>query len=237
MRRSVADALPLVDEEPALRPSAASVCGPTMPSTRSPLARWKRLTARRVWGPKTPSAVTPSARWTAATSTPGATALVRFAGACWVLVAAAAPPARTSDALSAAMPARRPRNRRSCRAASARRRRERRWAASQGSGEDRSVVGTYMNLAGHHAYGVSCRARAFDLRYAARWRRFAPWSLGSHGSPAPLRRWRRGLGWFNCSGRAYGSPGRNDRRRLGNLARRKRDHGTQHAQCQNSCRY
>jgi hypothetical protein len=33
------------------RPSAPSVCGPMMPSTIRPWARWKRRTARRVCGP------------------------------------------------------------------------------------------------------------------------------------------------------------------------------------------
>jgi mannitol-1-phosphate/altronate dehydrogenase len=35
----------------ALRPSAASVCGPATPSTARPWARWKRRTALRVCGP------------------------------------------------------------------------------------------------------------------------------------------------------------------------------------------
>ena len=34
-----------------VRPSAASVCGPAIPSTTRPRPRWKRLTARRVCGP------------------------------------------------------------------------------------------------------------------------------------------------------------------------------------------
>ena len=41
-------------------PSAASVFGPTTPSTVRPLRRWKRRTAARVRGPLTPSAATPS---------------------------------------------------------------------------------------------------------------------------------------------------------------------------------
>src|SRR3954449_653604 len=41
-------------------PSAASVCGPTTPSTSRPCERWKALTAARVAGPNTPSALRPS---------------------------------------------------------------------------------------------------------------------------------------------------------------------------------
>jgi hypothetical protein len=114
-----------------------------MPSTTRPLARWKRFTARRVCGPKTPSAATPSALWTAATSTPGATARALDPDDVAVVLAAVAPPASISDAPSTATAARRERSRRSRRTASPRRARERRWDASQGSGEDRSVVGTY----------------------------------------------------------------------------------------------
>ena len=127
---------------PALRPSAASVCGPTIPSTASPLARWKLRIARRVCGPAMPSAGIPSACCTAATSTPGATArrLRRGRG-------------RRLGHRPAGEDERRPEHGEprsgvradaaSRRTASARRARERRWDASQGSGEDRSVVGTY----------------------------------------------------------------------------------------------
>ena len=44
--------------------------GPTIPSTSSPCAAWKALTARLVWCPKMPSAAIPSARCMAATSGP-----------------------------------------------------------------------------------------------------------------------------------------------------------------------
>src|SRR5215212_8992993 len=37
---------------------APQVWGPTIPSTASPFARWKAVTAARVWGPKSPSTVT-----------------------------------------------------------------------------------------------------------------------------------------------------------------------------------
>ena len=65
---SVALSLSVVAAFALLRPSAASVCGPTTPSTVRPLRFWKRLIARRVCGPATPSAVMPSLRWTALTS-------------------------------------------------------------------------------------------------------------------------------------------------------------------------
>ena len=44
--------------------------GPTIPSTSSPCAAWKAVTARLVWWPKMPSAEIPSARCMAATSGP-----------------------------------------------------------------------------------------------------------------------------------------------------------------------
>ena len=48
---SLADALPAEDDEEPPRLSAASVCGPTMPSTVSPWAAWNWRTAARVTGP------------------------------------------------------------------------------------------------------------------------------------------------------------------------------------------
>ena len=58
---------------------------------------------------------------------------------------------------------------------------------ADGARDAKDRLSARMNLAGHHAYGVSCRARAVDLRYTALRRRFAPGASGSIGSPAPLR--------------------------------------------------
>src|SRR4051794_6433395 len=51
-------------------PSAALVCGPTMPSTGGRWPAWKRRTARAVTGPKLPVGETPSIRWSADTAGP-----------------------------------------------------------------------------------------------------------------------------------------------------------------------
>src|SRR6187200_1660546 len=99
-----------------------------------------------------PSAVMPSARWSAFTPDLGIFATLALTGPYAPPVpATASPPPRASVAPSTASPP-----------ANARRRTGRRLIDTQGTS------------LGHHAYGVSCRARAYDLRYAAHWRRFAP---------------------------------------------------------------
>src|SRR4051812_28076580 len=185
-----------VEAERARIPSAASVCGPTMPSTVRPWARWKRLTARRVCGPKMPSAGMPSARWTAATDEP---ALRTAAAPPDDVPAASAPPvASVSEASATPAPARKPRRRRSARTAAKRRARERRSDSSHGAGDARSVVDKLDFPLVSGAYGVSCRARAEDLRYVAftTIRPVEPSHRTPIGSPAPRRAGRRGLGSY-----------------------------------------
>ena len=184
----------------ALRPSAASVCGPTTPSTVSPCARWKRRTALRVCGPNTPSALTPSARWSAATSTPGATARAADVDVDW----AVAPPAQREreahDGDRAAPPAHAPqppdRGRASLTGALAGREPRLRGRQIGCRHEGTSLVITPTGLAVGLAL-LTCATphTGGDSPHGA--------VSAPLGSPAPLRTRRRGLGWFcNCSGRA-----------------------------------
>ena len=177
----------------ALRPSAASVCGPTMPSTASPCARWKRahgaagLRAVDAVGRDAERALHAPRRRRRGTTVAWRRRRRRLGHR----AAAGERRAEHGEAGAAAAHAPQPR------AAAARRARERRLGSSQGrDGTDQ--LSARMNLAGHHAYGVSCRARAVDLRYAALWRRFAPGAWAPLGPPLPSAPWRRGLGWFHC---------------------------------------
>ena len=178
------------------RPSSASVCGPTTPSTVRPWRRWKRRTAARVRGPYTPSAGRPSARWIAATDAPPVERSRR----------------RPTAASSAGRARRRRPPRSRARRASPRRGRAGPGAAAgaralrrsfearsdrrHGRGELRSLsIPTEGFLRRLVAYGVSCRARAGRaLRRALpairpRAAEAAQWVPRS----PPLA--RRGLGW------------------------------------------